>query len=121
MSFNFCASGAIVDKAGANVNQGAATSFTLLARFCDQAEATLEAATRLNLISSSFTMTASGRNFLGDLVSAKAGNELIKWDMSGYTFGQEATTMLNVNDNVFNQGVALLKDKDVSRFLGISA
>lgn len=110
MSFTLTSSGAIVSKAGANVNSTAAASGALIKLWCDQAEAAVNAATRKDWVAGYAGVTANFKGILDDVASDMAAMKLINYDMSGYTSRLEATTMLDVlRDNII-RNIEILKD-----------
>ena len=96
MSFTLCTSGAIVQKAGLNVNSTAAASGALLSAFCDQAEGLICAETRWDFVGNYTSVNTQVKLALQDCCSSLAAIKLINYDMSGYTSRTEAQTMLDV-------------------------
>ena len=112
MSFTLCSSGAIVRKAGANVNSSAAASGVLLAEFCDEAEGALCAITRYDWVTNYASVKASFKPILTDIVSDLAAMKLISYDMSGYTQLTETQTMLNVMFDNIQRNLGAIKPKE---------
>jgi len=109
MSFNLTTSYAILNKAGTGANSTAASSAIILAKFCDEAEATFCGRTRKDWVTNAATA-----NFLGmidDAVSDLAAIKLISYDMSGYTSRSEAQTMLDVLKDNSNQIIKQLEEE----------
>lgn len=118
MSFNLTTSGAIITKAGAGVNANIAASGAFIALFCDMAEGMFMMATRHNWINSNSTAQFSGA--ISDAVSSWAANKLVAYDLSGYFSRAEAQTILDFNDNTFQQITGLLKDEKYREVMGVS-
>jgi hypothetical protein len=117
MSFTFTSSGAIVRKAGKNCNADIATSGAALAEFCDQAEALIQATTRIDYLSTYSTLSANKKQILNQVTSDIAGMYIINWDMSGYTSRLEAQTMLDILNNSSQRGLKLLEEDKTKNFV----
>jgi hypothetical protein len=111
MSFTLCTSAAIIQKAGYNVSSTTATSGTLLASFCDQAEATLSMKTRYDWVTNYASVNANLKPMLADATSDLAAMKVISYDLGRYTGLGYANTMLNVLKNNFDQIVVDLREK----------
>jgi hypothetical protein len=110
MSFTLCTSGAIIHKAGANVNVNAAASGALLAEWCDAAEGFIVTETRREWVTQYASLSTGVKGMLADVCSSLAATNLVNYDMSGYTSRQEATTILDVLRDNFTRGLSALKD-----------
>ena len=119
MSFTLCTSGAIVAKAGANVNSAAALSGTLLQQYCDEAEGIVCAATLFDWVANYATVGANYKGALTTAVSALGGNKLIAYDMSGYTGRGEAEDMINLNYTEAANAINVLKDAETKSKMGV--
>lgn len=120
MSFTYCTSGAIVNKAGINVNSAAAASGALLQQFSDEAEAFINAVTRVNSTGSYSGWTTATKAILQEATSCLAAMNLINYDMSGYTSRLEAQTMLDVLRDRAERCISLLNDDKVKTYIGIT-
>ena len=113
MSFTLCTSGAIVIKAGANVDSSAAASAALLEQFSNEAEGRLNAETRFDWVANFGSITTNFKPVLADVTSAYAGAMLVTMDMSGYTNRGYAEDIINMNMDRFQKGVKfLIEDKN---------
>ena len=117
-------SGVCLLKAGAGVSgvqfkegTGQSNWNTLI----ELSESYLNASTKVNWIPIYGGMTASVREILNDIVSSKAANEAVKWDMAGYSSRQAAEDIISINLDTVDRGINLLKDADTIRFLEDSA
>ena len=114
MSWTLCTSGAAIAKAGANANSDIivydGTNKNIMDEWSNQAEGFLNAETRYDWIASSGTANFTAA--LSDVVSSKVANNIIAYDMSGYTSRAEAQTMLDVNENIIRKGIATLNKKE---------
>lgn len=111
MPWNFCTSGNVIAKAGANANTTIIASGGTLARWSDDVEGVINTRTKRNWI----TNTASN-NFSGSLSEAASyliAIPVIAYDMSGYTNLAEATTMIDVYRDSAERIITDLKDKAV--------
>ena len=108
---SYCTSGALLAKAGRNVNSTAATSAALISQFMNEADAFINVATRHNWVSSAPTSAYS--SVLSDASSCLAAIPMITYDMSGYTGRGEAESMVNVLFDRAIKIINLLKDEKV--------
>ena len=114
MSWNLTTSGACISKAGANAN----ISGGALAKWCDQAEASVNSITRRDWISLSGNTLVNFKDVLDDVVSDMVAMKIINYDMSGYTSREEAQTMLDVmRDNIIRNLEALKDDKNKEKMI----
>ena len=110
MAWSMCSSGAAIYKAGANADSTAIASASILAEWSNEIEGWINAETRHDWIS-----TPATANFTGILKSVAAsliGNNIIAYNMSGYTSRTEAQTMLDVNRDIATQGLKVLSAKE---------
>lgn len=113
-------SGAVKLKAGAGVSTTLTTDSadgSELTSFINQAEAYLAAVTRIDWVSLYSGLDADLRKILDDAASSHAAMAAISYDMSGYTFAQEAQVMLDFNYTRLDDAIKLLKEKVVSDFI----
>jgi hypothetical protein len=118
MSFELCASTAIVMYAGKNVNTDATASSALLAQFCDDAQAELNVRTRYDWVTSSAAVLQFYKPYLQGIIAPKAAINLIKYDMSGYTSRGEAEDLININFDIFESGVKVLNEDKYKTKMG---
>ena len=109
MSWTVCLSSAAITRAGAYVNSDIQLSGTLLAQFSDDAEGEIEANTRDGFIADYSTLTVAQKQLASKVCAALIATDMITFDMGGYTSRQEATTMLNVLNEIIGKGMARLK------------
>jgi hypothetical protein len=110
MSFTFCTSGAIVYKAGLNVNANASTSGAILSQFSDEAEADICTATRTDFIANYANVPTNFKPTLADAAACLAAISLIAYDMSGYSGRGEAEDLINVLYDRSNYCISILKN-----------
>lgn len=115
MSWTLCTSAAAIIKAGNNVHSDMANGaiingVTNIDLLSDQAEGRIEAETRRKWVANYATLTSGAQNILADVCSSLIAIKMIAYDMSGYTSRQEATTMLDVNSDIADNGLRILKD-----------
>lgn len=108
MTFEFCASNAIVIRAGANVNSTAAASWAILSTLHDQAAGYVQSATLADWKTNLSSQSSAAILALQKAVACEAAKGLISYDMSGYTSRVEAQTMLDVLRDEVNQTVQAL-------------
>jgi hypothetical protein len=110
MAFTFCSSGAMVRKAGANVDSNAAASGALLLEFSDEVEGYIIAETRKSYVTNFSSLNEGIKNALKDVASDLGAMKLIAYNMANYTSRMEAQTMLDVLRDNANKNIAALKD-----------
>lgn len=121
MSFTLCTSGAIVAKAGKDVNSSAITSYALLTRYSEDAEGMICTTARYDFVTNYSNVTAAGSGaiyFLANLASDIAAEKLITHDMSGYIGITYAEDLINVLHNDAVRGLRMLDDRKFVQFLG---
>lgn len=96
MSFTLCSSGAIVIKAGKNVDTTASTSGAILEQYSNEAEADVNTLTGYDWVSNYANIGANYKQALASACSNLAGSYLIWYDPSGYTSRGEAQDMTNI-------------------------
>jgi hypothetical protein len=112
MSFVLTTSQACIYKAGANYNSifNQQSGHTIIAKFCDQAEAQVGALTRRDWVALSASTITTLKGILDDVVSDMVAMKIINYDMKNYTSRQEATTMLDVIRDNIERNIKDLKD-----------
>jgi hypothetical protein len=118
MSFTLCSSGAIVIKAGKNVNSDAASSGAILEQFSDEAEGRICAETRYDWVSNYASIGSNFKPILTDVSSSLAAIKLVMYDMSGYTNRGEAEDVLNINFDLVQKALKVLADDKVKTKMG---
>ena len=120
MSFTLCSSGAIAQEAGAKASSTALASYAILADFSDKAEGYLCGRTRYDWVANYASVSANFKPLLADACACIAANKLIKYDMSGYTSGTEATRIVNMNYDTAEQAIKVLSDSKLKKTMGIT-
>ena len=105
-------SGAVKIRAGTNVSSSITpTQYTAL---INQAEAYINSETRINYTTAYSGLTTGTKEVLDMTASAHAAVGAINFDMSGYTSRAEAITMINVDLEIVDMGIKLLRNKEVA-------
>lgn len=116
MSYTYCTSGAIINKAGANINTTAAASSAIIQQFCDNAEGYVNVAIRYDFVANSAAISTNFKPMLAEVISSLAAIDLISYDMEAV--GRiEAQARINVlYDKVYNglQFLKLIKKPEVN-------
>jgi len=120
MSWTQCASEAAIDKAGLNANSDIVASGAVLARWSDEAESSACAVARSDVVTNWTSLTAKGKEILQKYCSADIAQNIINYDMSGYTSRGEATMMINVLENQKDDAVKIIKEDKNKTYLGIT-
>jgi hypothetical protein len=120
MTVTLCTSGQVVLKAGANVSTDIKDDdYTV---FINQAECFINAAiakTGVDVVSSYASLGTNVKQILQDAASSHAAIAAINYDMSGYTSRTEAQIMMDVNYTKFNDCITLLKETNVTDYMGL--
>jgi hypothetical protein len=101
-------SGAAVAKAGIHCN-AISGSVVTMAKWSDEAEGRIEAETRRSWVTNYSGLPTGIKGVLSDVASSLIAMNIIGYDTTGY-LSREADTLLNVNDDKANRGLAILKD-----------
>ena len=114
MSFTLCSSGAIVRKAGLNLNSTAAASAALIAAYADEAEAEIVGQTRFDWVAGYASVATNLKPLLASACSNLAAMKLISYDMNSYTT-TEMQTMLDYLSDEAEKNIAILKEADANK------
>lgn len=108
-------SGAVVYKAGAGVS----TSIPEMAfnTWISGAECWVNVVTRKNWSSIYSTLSPQSKFIIEDVVSSRAAQKAISYDMSGYSSPTEAQTMLDVLDEDIKAGIKELDQVKAADFI----
>ena len=117
MSFNLTTSHAIIWAAGKDANSTAFASGSIMAKWCDEAEAVLAADTKYDWVANYSSVLANTQQALSEAAAARAAIKLVKYDMSGYPSRTYAETTLDVLDNTYRELVKVLKEKPLQDFM----
>ena len=117
MVFGFCTSGAIVRKAGKNVNATAAASSALLQQLSVEAEAYINTMSRHDW--NAVPPTTNFLSVLADAASSLAGAQLIAFDLSSYQSRADAEDMINLLHDRANRIIEQIKEKNVQNTMGV--
>ena len=124
MGTTFTISGAVLRKAGLNVNAGLLSggvyisgTTLIIDHWINDAESIINSATRKNWVSAYDGLNANYKNILGDAASSLAAMNCIVYDMDGYTSSVKAQVMLDVLRDNFLRDLDILKDKKTEDFI----
>jgi len=109
MAWTLTTSGAAIVKAGEDVNSSIVSGAELVI-FSNQAEGRIVQETRKNWVDNYASATTAEKNVLNDACSSLIANNLIMYDLSGYSRIAEAQTLLSINDNIYNRCIKILKE-----------
>lgn len=109
MSWTLCTSGAAILKAGTHANSTIIASGSALATWSTEAEGRIEAETRRTWVANYSGLSTGIKGVLGDVCSSLIAMNIVAYDTTGY-LTREADTLLNVNDEKFSRGLAILRD-----------
>ena len=110
MAWALCTSGSAVAVAGLNANSTIATSGSVMWQWSEDAEGRIIAETRRSWVDDYSSLSDGIKGILSDACASLIANRIINYDMSGFTSRQEATTMLDVNYDRYNEALGILKD-----------
>lgn len=119
MSWTLTSSGAVIPKSGYGANASVLASGATLAKWSDQAEATISTLTRYDWVTNYASIPANFKGILDDCASDHIAMKVINYDMSGYTSRTEAQTMLDVLFNNFNRIIGVLNDSKNKEVIGV--
>jgi hypothetical protein len=108
MSFKFCGSGAIIYKAGINVNAKAIVSGAIMEQFSNEAEAQICTDTRYDFSAAYATFNPVFRPTLGTMAANLGAIKLINYDMD--SIGKAtAVDRINVLNNEYVRNMEAMK------------
>ena len=117
MSWTLTTSGACIAKAGAGANSDVIASYATLAKFSDDAEATLNTLTRYDWIANYAGIGTNFKGVLSEAVSDIVAMRIVTYDMSGYRSRVEAQVLLDVLRDDFTRMLTDLKEKEVQEVM----
>ncbi|KKL47074.1 hypothetical protein LCGC14_2339190 [marine sediment metagenome] len=120
MVWALCTSGQAITKAGVNANSTITASGQALSNWSDETESAICSVANKNVVSNFSGLTANGKEIMAQLASDIIGQQIINYDMSGYTSRHEATMMLNVLENRISKNKAIIKESDNKAYLGLT-
>jgi len=103
-------------KAGAGAS-AAAIAELLVNSFCSQAESFINVAVRYNFSDAYAGLNADVKGILTQVASDLVGIYCINYDMSGYSSGTEAESMINILRDSALRGISILRDKKQEEFM----
>lgn len=120
MSFILCTSGAIVVKAGKNVNSTASTSAAILEQCSNDAEGYINARTRYDWVANYASVGVNFKPVLADASSSLGAINLATYDPSGYTSRSEYEDIVNVLWDRAEGALKVLADEKLKTKMGVS-
>jgi hypothetical protein len=118
MAFTFTTSGAAIKAAGANVNSTIVLDVTQLEDWSDKIENEICAVARYDCITNYASLTANGKQILGQIEDAKLAQFIINYEPEAIsTIG--ATIRLNFLQNQVSQGFSKIDDGKIKKYLTI--
>lgn len=118
MAFTFTSSGAAIKTAGASVNSTIVLDGTQLDNWSDQIEQDICAEARYDCIANYASLTASGKQILGQIEEAKIAQYIINYEPEAIgTTG--AALRLNFLQNAIAQGMKKIDDGKIKKYLAI--
>ena len=115
-----CVNADVANKSGlyANATAVAEASTNVLIK---EAEGKIATVIRYDVVTNYALLSAIAKEFFRDVASSYAAVMVVNYDMGGFTDRQEATTIVNINWAVYDEGIKLLKDDKFRAFLGVDA
>lgn len=110
MSFTLTSSQAAIIKAGLNVNSDIIISGVIMTSFSDQVEGDIIVKTKRDWVGAYATLTSKEKTMLDNVCSSGMAKLMINYDMGNYDTALQATTMLDVNDDIYGKGISALKN-----------
>lgn len=118
MTWTLCTSGAAITKAGANANSTIVASGSTLAQWSNEAESIISNVCRVDLSGGWSGYSYIKKTIASDFCASWIAQQIVSYDMSGYTSRGEAVQVLNVLENNIRRDIELLKDDKVKTFVG---
>lgn len=109
MSWTFGTSAIAIKMAGEAANATIVADATTLAVWSDMAEGIIEVTTGKSYLTDYASLGTGVKGVLNVVACAWVAMKIIAFDTTGY-LSREADALLNVNDDIINQGMKYLKD-----------
>ena len=111
---------AVKDKATSSANATIlANAGSEIDRYIEAAEGVIVGITKIDWITNFSSITASVKVLLSECVSALAANQIISYDMTGFSPMNSAVTTLNVNNKLYQSALKELKDLDTNKLRSV--
>lgn len=125
MAITLTTSGAVISHAGKNVSSdlisgttsGGLSSEDAVNEFINEAEGYISAATRVDWVTGYASYDSVIKKVLDEAVACRAANHCVKYDLGAYTNRAEAQTIMDLNRDVVQQDVTVLKDDKEKSFV----
>jgi TRAP-type mannitol/chloroaromatic compound transport system substrate-binding protein len=115
MTETMCAKADVQLKAGAWYNTAITDGkYTTL---INQAESHINAVTRINYTDTYAALNVDVQKILQDAASSYAARMVIAYDLSNYPSLAQAQTLIDVNQEILQRCLSLLKEKEVTKFV----
>ena len=118
MTWEIHTSGAAIAKAGLYANSTIVASGAYLAQLYDEALSLVSNIARVDLSGGYAGYSYAKKKIIQDVMTAYIAQQVISYDMSGYTSRGEAIQILNVLENNIRRNLDLLKDDKYKTFIG---
>lgn len=110
MSWTLTTSGSAILSAGGNANSTITASGSALQAWSDEAEGYICAHTRRDWLTNYASLGQPIKQALAAATNCYMGNKIINYDMSGFTSRLEAENMLDINFDILQSMITILKD-----------
>jgi len=120
MSFTLCTSGAIVTKAGEDVNQTAAASGAILEQLSEDAEGYINVMTGYDWVANYASIGANWKFALSHACSCLGGAGLVDYDKASYIGLGFAEDKINLLINRADKLISRLKEDRVKEKAGVT-
>jgi len=118
MAWVFCSGSDAIQKAGINVNSTLSGS-AILTTWSNEAEGLICNITRVDVVTNYGSLTAQGKQILGNLASSMIAQKAINYDPNA--IGRSTATLrLNILENDIGRAIGLIKDDKVKSYLAVT-
>jgi hypothetical protein len=109
MSWTFTVSGSAIIKAGADAST-TVTDFAILTEFSDETEGMICKRCRWDFRDSYSSLDQDTKDYLKEIASSDIARKIIWYDMKLYGRRIDAQTLLDINTDIVEKGIATLSD-----------
>jgi hypothetical protein len=109
-SWQFCTSGAAINRSGTHANSTIIASGSALLEYYNAAEGKIEQETSTAWSDSYSSLTTGVQNQLSNVCSSLVAMDIVQYDPSGY-LTREADMLMNKNSSIIAAGMKELNDK----------
>ena len=119
MSWTLSTLAEAVAKAGVGANATVVVTAATTSAWADQAEAKLQAITRIDWVTDLASVPVNVKQILSKIIAAWVAIDIVAYDMSGYSKILEATTLMDYLKTDADQMLEILRNDSYTEKMGV--